>query len=178
MLKYIILLTILYFIYKIFNFLKCRKSLFLPSKWNQPNTKKYNNCYAYALQDLKLNRKKKPQPGELCKLNKLKTNDFSCDKLVERVLCDYPNDIYKINKGESCPCNEYEVSLFLDNTNNNKDYHFYKKNSNGFWTHKQGSLAVTNVDADNNLIKDPLKSNRKYKKHNYFEHCSNFCRKI
>ncbi len=43
------------------------------------------------------------------------------------------------------------------------DYHFYRKDSNGFWSHKPGGLAVSNRDGSNSFIKNPAKANHTYK---------------
>jgi hypothetical protein len=40
------------------------------------------------------------------------------------------------------------------------DYHFYRLDSNGLWSHKPGGSPVTNRDASGNLISDPRTCNR------------------
>jgi len=37
----------------------------------------------------------------------------------------------------------------------NGDYHWYRQNPDGTWSHKQGTTAVTNLDANKNVIWDP-----------------------
>lgn len=48
-----------------------------------------------------------------------------------------------------------------------QDYHFYRKDSNGYWSHKRGLNAITNKDASGNKIRNPEKANRKYNDVNY-----------
>jgi hypothetical protein len=55
------------------------------------------------------------------------------------------------------------------------DYHFYRHDSNGFWSHKPGRTSITNVDADNKLIINPDKANRNYTHYNYGSGCGFFC---
>ncbi len=43
-----------------------------------------------------------------------------------------------------------------------EDYHWYRKDSNGFWSHKPGATRVTNVDASGKLISDPSMANHNY----------------
>lgn len=35
------------------------------------------------------------------------------------------------------------------------DYRFYRQDSSGYWSHKQGSTPISNVDASGNAIWDP-----------------------
>ena len=40
------------------------------------------------------------------------------------------------------------------------DFHWYRKSSEGFWSHKPGSTAARNVDNSNRIITDPATCNR------------------
>ena len=55
------------------------------------------------------------------------------------------------------------------------DYHFYRQDNNGYWSHKPGSTNVTNKDASNNLIKNPSIANRNYFNLNYNKNCFFLC---
>ena len=178
----IIILIIIYYnkYFTIIETYECRLPKFNPNAWNKKNNKiqEFNNCYSYAMHDLKLDQKKKQQPGSLCKTMKpLKKKFYSCQGLMKRVQCDYPDTILLNNDSESCPCDYYKVALFLDKTGKKRDYHFYKQNKEGFWSHKPGKTKVTNLDADGKIIKNPINSNRKYKKYNYNEKCGILCKK-
>jgi len=163
---------------------KCNNLIYQPSIWNQNNNniKQYNNCYAYAMRDLLYNRDKKPQPGDKCKnkVNLKIDNNYSCDNIISNIKCDYPYDILETDHNNNCPCDYYKVSLFLDNSKPNKDYHFYRKD-NQYWSHKPGNSEATNLDASNKLINDPYTADRNYKntknKNNYTIPCKNFCKK-
>jgi hypothetical protein len=51
------------------------------------------------------------------------------------------------------------------------DYHFYRLDKNGMWSHKPGAGAVTNRDASGNLISDPRTCNR----YPYTVFCGCYC---
>jgi hypothetical protein len=40
------------------------------------------------------------------------------------------------------------------------DFHWYRKGPNGYWSHKPGGTAVTNLDNSGITIKDPRTANR------------------
>ena len=42
------------------------------------------------------------------------------------------------------------------------DYHWYRKDNNGYWSHKPGTNFVRNVDGNGSLIKNPAKANHRY----------------
>jgi RHS repeat-associated protein len=43
-----------------------------------------------------------------------------------------------------------------------EDYHFYRRDNNGYWSHKPGNTPVTNVDALGSLIRNPAAANHNY----------------
>ena len=60
---------------------------------------------------------------------------------------------------EVCPEGTYKVALVIAE---GKDYHWYRQNPNGLWSHKRGSTAVTMVDALGDVIYDPEEASRLY----------------
>ena len=44
----------------------------------------------------------------------------------------------------------------------NEDYHWYRQNPDGTWSHKPGKSEVTNLDASGELIFDPEICDRNY----------------
>ena len=140
---------------------------YFPSKWNNLQFIKTNNCYAYVLNDLDI-RDKKPQPGYF---SGIKKDYSSCHSIFSRVLKDNPQ-IYKIGSNSPCKSGYYKGYLAL---HPNKDYHFYRQDSNGYWSHKPGKNKVTNLDSKNKLITNPSKANKDYKQFNYSNECNFFC---
>lgn len=123
-----------------------------------------NNCYAYAL-----NNQVKPwtttiwykqQPGEYsgntCYI-------YDRDHLVNAVIADFAryNHIHNTNllfneigKNEKCPRGTYKVALVAYSG----DYHWYRQDADGYWSHKPGTTPVRRYDdnpSTNNLILDP-----------------------
>lgn len=139
-----------------------------PSKW-KGDIEDNNNCYGYALNNQvhpgTNTLWKKQQPGEYAG----KTITECTEKvLVEAVENDfskystYKNSVYKfepIGKYEKCPEGTYKVALVCYKTGwwifTDQDYHWYRQDSDGYWSHKQGITAVKRTDYSNNLITDP-----------------------
>lgn len=151
----------------------------LVKTWN--SNKKNNNCYAFAFDHLAPNADHKLQPGQLSGMPALTDDEYSCPALTERVLADNPG-VRVIANGQECRPGERQVALFLDNTGENRDYHFYRRMDSGRWAHKPGSLAVSWVDDAGNVIRDPLVADRDYVNdgeetsgYNYDQFCTKFC---
>lgn len=154
---------------------------YFPNEWNSNKSlMNKHNCYSYFLDDFNYNTKSKPQPGyyslgkDIVKkqLNLNNTSKYSdCNLITNRILSDNPQ-IYKVKKNEPCIKNFYKGFLALDPNN---DYHFYRQDSNGFFSHKRGKNKVINKDSDGNLITDPSNANRKYSDYNYNLSCDFFC---
>src|SRR3989344_5193618 len=80
-----------------------------PKMWNrkEDDIQKYNNCYAYATNNLKRNRKKKPHPGYISGYN-YGEKDYTCPTMNKYILQDYPS-AYKIDFNP--PCNVIILNL-------------------------------------------------------------------
>jgi len=120
----------------------------------------YTNCYSYAFDRIENNRNSKLQPGEL---SNDEYNKYTCNHIVNKIKKDH-SGIYKTDNIEYIPCNHYKIALVIDNKGNHDDYHFYRKDHNGLWSHKRGKYPITNLDASNNLIYDPKYADRNYDK--------------
>ena len=66
----------------------------------------------------------------------------------------------KTSKYAICPSNTYKVALVYDTVS--CDYHWYRQNSDGTWSHKPGRKPVTNLDDDGNPILDPQSAAKSY----------------
>ena len=64
-----------------------------------------------------------------------------------------------VGKYGVCPQGAYKVALVLDPTH---DYHWYRQNSDGTWSHKIGGNQVNRIDAFQNMIFDPESADRNY----------------
>ena len=109
----------------------------------------------------------------------------SYDEIVSIALQDLRfigND--SISKNDICPDGTYKVALVLDLTDDpsisnvktvgaqtiespDYDFHWYRQNEDGTWSHKPGLGPVTNLDASGNLIYDPQICDRSYNNIDY-----------
>jgi hypothetical protein len=143
-----------------------------PELWNSDiNIKDSHNCYSYAMGKIVKGLISKAQPGYASGFNHISNNDFSCSNLKKRIKKDSPgNYIEKFDN--KCLPGFYKVFLALDIPN---DYHWWRQDSNGYWSHKPGSTDVTNLDGNGKKIKNPLISSRDFKHRNYNTPCFFAC---
>jgi hypothetical protein len=141
-------------------------------KWHvkKNNIKKYNNCYAYATNDYKTNRTRKLYPGHNSGYEP-KNKNFTCTELTKYILSDFP-DAYKTPFNKPCSDKFYKIYMAIEPK---RDFHIYKHDHDGYWSHKPGSLSVSRKDASGEKITNPAKADRKYKNFNYKKSCSFFC---
>jgi len=143
-------------------------------KWNKKNIVKTHNCYAYVLDIINENFKSKPQPGYASGYSYLSDSDLrSCDKLFKRLKADNQS-IIKSKFGEKCP-KGFSKGYFALDVGDDTDYHFYRKDSNGYWSHKPGTTPVKIHDYSGKLIVAPHEANRRSDSHNYTKSCGYFC---
>lgn len=140
-----------------------------PGLWNDPQFIKENNCYAYLLNDRQL-RPKKPQPGAFAG-NKTKDSYKSCSDTFNRVVQDNPR-IYMSSADQKCRFGYYKGFLSMDP---GRDYHFYRQDKTGYWSHKPGKNPVTNLDSSGNQIMNPQLADKIYKEFQYTKDCNFMC---
>lgn len=160
-----------------------KKPQWLPDRWNSlhPDDLKITNCYSYAFDRIEKNHSSenthKPQPGELSNSS---LNNRSCKNIIANVEDDLNIKLEETSLTSPIKCNHYRIAIVLDNSGEYKDYHFYRQDSDGLWSHKQGKGKVKRFDASKNLIYDPKKANRNYSKddngdkYNYEMFCGYF----
>ena len=160
---------------------ECKTPKYMPNLWNNldKNTKDNTNCYSYAFDRMEVNADKKLQPGEL---STGKFNSYNCDEILNKLRSDYNTfNIIQVPKNYKPPCNHYKIALVIDDLGDEQDYHFYRQDSDGYWSHKPGKEEVRRVDASENLITDPETADRNYDKNddnnnnetdnNYYKFC-------
>lgn len=145
-----------------------------PLKWNNEKIQYNHNCFAYVLATIAPKRKGKPQPGYYSNFPPLKKEDYQCENFYQRLKKDIPA-MYLTTFSEKCRNGFYKGFIAIDNKDTEQDYHFYRQDDNGYWSHKPGRQKAVNYDADERIIKNPLKANRKYKYFNYTKPCFFFC---
>lgn len=145
-------------------------------KWENYSICITTNCYAYAL-----NLTKNPitnkiftdmidvQPGNICGRNE--KNYAYIDKAINKHNKEGIERFIKLFR-EDCKFLNYEVrKSSLKETRKGKwwkvvcyfekgDYHWYRQDSNGSWSHKLGHQKIKNVDKSDKVITNPETCNR------------------
>ena len=106
------------------------------------------------------------QPGETTG-HILTTSDLDGNKIINYVNQDATNlgfTFEPINETDVCPVGTYKVALVIAPS---VDFHWYRQNSDGTWSHKLASSPVTNLDASGDLIINPRLANRNHSSANY-----------
>jgi hypothetical protein len=145
-----------------------------------------HNCYSYYLNKVsgealhlckfdlpKYNMCRRSQPGYASGYPQLQEKDYTCKEIMKRTIADNPEIRVIRGPEKGCKANEYMGAVVVAPK---YDYHYYRYNDEGQWTHKPGYKPTTNLDANNNVITDPKTANRNYnKKLNYTQFCGYTC---
>ena len=148
---------------------ECIGPLWKPKLWEEINKDKYlkyTNCYSYAFNYVDYGNKKR-QPGEI---HGTKYRDNTCEEIISKVKNDYIDyNIVECTFDEKLPNDRYKIALVVDLDERDKgtddfdqDYHFYRQDCHGTWSHKTGTGDVTNQDASGNAITNPKHADREY----------------
>lgn len=145
------------------------------------------NCYAYMLNnqvdplgnyfgcdyvgDNNIDGKMTQQPGEFYSAymnsgHNVETSTYDIESIIAAVELDFECHNLLMNTAHvfermddpmsPCPVGTYKVALAL---NFGVDYHWYRQNPDGSWSHKQGNTDVKNWDAYGEIIMDPRTAN-------------------
>jgi hypothetical protein len=93
--------------------------------------KKSNNCYAYAVNDLRTYRTSKSVPGDRTQGGSLSHSYTHCTGIDKKILEDNPGKIYKVKAETPCKKGYYKIMMFVAPENRygdwSGDFHFYKQ---------------------------------------------------
>ena len=142
-----------------------------PTLWNYSPMINNNNCYAYAINNQVYPSENriwyKQQMGEYA--DEFFTA-FTKNAIYSAVQADYAkyNFVFskslmfqEIDRDAVCPAGTYKVALVVGVTDNGElDYHWYRQDSDGLWSHKPGKNEVKRVDNSGDLIVDPETADR------------------
>ena len=145
------------------------------NKNTQPKSVPYSgqaNCYAYAMKlenDPRTNEpfKRKPQPGEFSG-NALTVKDLKQDRAdVKKTITTKVSEDAKVL---NFTFNEVSSAEYVTKSGNwlvalayatdGTDYHWWRRNNDGTWSHKPGATPVVYWDVDGRTITDPASCNR------------------
>jgi hypothetical protein len=123
--------------------------LYNPGLWNVPNVQPYNNCYNYA-NDQITNTFAQPGRAHGVVPANIDCNDYQAAATADglAIAAGFANPLAA---GEG-----WYVALVVWP---GVDFHWYRQDENGCWSHKPGSTPVTNLDNAGNLIADPAQCN-------------------
>lgn len=132
---------------------------FNPGFWNNnPAVRARNNCYHYAS-----NKRRDSfrvvagggQPGAGC--GQMYTA-ITCAEVTRAALCDRLHRRFDCFPDSEKP--RYLVALVVAPGPGFVDFHWYRKQKEGFWGHKPGMTNAINTDNSNRVITDPQTANR------------------
>jgi len=124
-----------------------------PGFWNNDaSVRTRNNCYNYAS-----NKRTNTfaQPGKGCGHMYTAIN---CAEVTRAALCDRLHRRFVCFPDSEKP--RYLVTLVIAPGPSFIDFHWYRRNSEGFWSHKPGGTAARNVDNSGRVITNPQTCNR------------------
>ena len=132
--------------------------LWEPAWWNDAGQVRYNNnCYNYATN---YRSDTYAQPGLAANAQ---YPQISCPQVKVAAIADKLIDTPNANN--KCPQEGHLVALVVGP---GRDFHWYRKGRNGYWTHKPGGSQATPYDNSGKLIKDPRTADRGF----YTDFCS------
>ena len=95
----------------------------------------------------------------------------SCKKVSALMRDDIP-DLRPSTFTRKCPRGSSKIALVM---HPGEDYHFYRQDSDGWWSHKDGSNEVKRYDAEGQSIWNPQTAARDYRPRGSFLNYTDFC---
>lgn len=121
---------------------------FDPGKWNIPSVQPNNNCYNYA-NDKITNTFAQPGRGSGTMFTVT-----SCGNVTAAAQRDGQISVASV---AATPAQGHFIALVVAP---DYDYHWYRLDSNGMWSHKPGGTQARNTDNAGKLISDPRNCSR------------------
>ncbi len=124
-----------------------------PGKWNNnPTVLQNNNCYNYG-NDTITNTFAQPGRGT----GQMAPYPPSCSETSAAAVRD---GLKSIPSSDVTPTEGHIAALVVSTTPGFFDYHWYRRDSNGMWSHKPGHTSVRNTDNAGKPISDPRTCDR------------------
>ena len=121
-----------------------------PGIWNVPSVQPYNNCYNYANNHI---TNTFAQPG---RAHGQQATTMACANVLKAAKAD--GLVTSANfSGTLAAGRGWYVALVIWP---GADYHWYRQDKAGCWSHKPGSTAARNTDNSGHAISDPKTCNR------------------
>lgn len=152
-----------------------------PDRFNKyKGIKESHNCYAYAFDYAHLPKKcnkdscpiSYPQPGRKSGYPSWsKVDGKRCPDIIARIIGDIPR-VKLTGFDTKCRKTRRKIAVVADPDN---DYHFYRQDADGWWSHKPGATSVTRQDKTGRPIFNPQLASREGDNLNYKQFCSFMC---
>lgn len=137
----------------------CLTPAYEPAYWNSYNDiLRNNNCYNYG------NNKRTDTFAQPGRDSGQMASTMSCSAVTTAAVND---GVAQMPVG-GCSNSETQIALVVAP---GTDYHWYRKDSNGYWSHKPGGTPATNLDNSGNVITNPETADRGM----YTDFCGYFC---
>lgn len=156
---------------------------------NDPRVQDAHNCFDYGLnviddeQTRQCDNKPRPceplfhQPGGTKGLSEiLQRKEGRTCKVVDDLMRKDVPELIPSTFTHKCPADKSKIALVV---HPGEDYHFYRQDSDGWWSHKDGSNKVKRYDAEGQPIWNPETAVRDYRPKgsylNYTDFCGFYC---
>ena len=127
----------------------CSVPPYAPAYWNNGGTIQYrNNCYNYA------NNKRTDTFAQPGRASGHMYSSITCLEVKNGSLSD---GLTSTTASAIPPQGKTKIALVVAL---NWDFHWYRKDNNGYWSHKPGGTMATNRDNSGNVITNPETANR------------------
>jgi hypothetical protein len=145
------------------------------ARWNAPAVRPRNNCYNYAT-----NRQTDmfAQPGDA---GGMPFAAMTCEAVKAAAIAD---GLCPVADPDDCTGDACVVALVVapgPPISPVADYHWYRRNDDGTWSHKPGGTAAILTDSSGQPIMDPRMADRRFRLRNgtflpgYTQFCGFFC---
>jgi hypothetical protein len=128
-----------------------------PSYWNDASRIDRANCYAYALNVLVSQGPYKLQPGDISGKS-IQLTESSIYTAMVADMQKLGRTIRKSYHSEKPGTNEYKIALVIASD----DYHYYRQDKDGGFSHKRGLTELIFWDASINSVINPRACDRNY----------------
>ena len=157
-----------------------------PEKYNHNSlVQETHNCWAYSMDVLDpaqltqcLNKPKGcqllyHQPGGTKGMSSelSQARGRSC-KVVDRLMRTDVPELQPTTFEAKCPTGSSKIALVV---HPGEDYHFYREDTDGWWSHKDGANKVKRFDAEGQPIWNPQTAARDYRPKGSFLNYKDFC---
>jgi hypothetical protein len=141
-----------------------------PDSYNKDRAKQLsNNCYEYALALFDPKKTEECRTKNICEYaiagekqghkNYTGRRGKSCSDIIMRTMAT-SNGLLSTHN-HKCKKGYRKIAIVVDQR---RDFHYYRQDSDGWWSHKPGSTEVTNKDSYGAKIFRPDLASRCYKK--------------